>query len=151
MAMIDEIMSMMDYLGMDAFPQDGYVGHAQSLSYHGEFIDFSSYKGKYIDEYDGYQVGIVLKKKDNQKGYSLEAKRHKPRKGSGRRNPNELFSVHDESDDDPPPVEINDEDDDGLDVLEAIHRNLVRMCRKKAYDDLVNEEMDLHEMPWCKR
>lgn len=150
MAMIDEIMSMMDYLGMDAFPQDGYVGHAQSLSYHGEFIDFSSYKGKYIDEYDGYEVGIVLKKKDNEKGYSLEAKRHKPRKEKGRRNPNKLFLLHEETDDDLD-IEIEAEEDDGAAVLEVIHENLVRMCRKKAYDDLVNEEMDLHEMPWCKR
>ena len=149
MTIVDEIMSMMDYLGMDAFPQDGYVGHTRF--YRGEFVDFSSYDGKYIEESDGYQVGIVLKKKDNQKGYSLEAKRHKERKGKGRRNPNKLFEIYEESDDDPPAVDIEAEEDDGLEVLEVIHANLVRMCRKKAYDDLVNEEMDLHEMPWCKR
>ncbi len=141
MTIAEEILSMLDYLGMEEFPQDGYASGQPGCI---------EYSGKFTNEYDGYAVGLSFKKKNNAKGFSMEAKRHSFGKGKTPRGATHLFSIHETSEDDPEPVNINDEEDDGVAVLEAIHANLVHMCRIKAYKDLINDEMDLQEMPWCK-
>lgn len=137
---------MLDFLGIDEFPADGYE------------VSFFPYKGKFTDEYDGYQVSLKYSTKDTPRGFGLEVRRSthgwaksKPSRVKTPRSPVGLCKPAEEYDDDPPPIEIEEEHEEEAPILAAIHASLVILCRNKVRESLIDDELDALEMLWCKQ
>jgi hypothetical protein len=138
MTVKSEIVEMMDYLGMDTFPQDGYK------SYSGHF----QYNGGLLDGYDGYRVCISYDKNED----TLDL--HCYSYGSGRtpRHPRKLCRVYKESEQtehDPEPITLDINSPNSSAIMDGIHACLIVAVRDKANKKAMNEE--LSDLSWCQQ
>jgi hypothetical protein len=132
----DEIVAMMDYLGMDQFPQDGYNNYDKYFNYDGEFID----------GYDGYQVSLIYDKNDD----TLKACCHNYGSGFTPRPPRLLCILYPPSEQDPDPIDLDPDSPDGSAIMSAMHGCLVVACRDKATKKAVNDELSAASLEWCQ-
>jgi hypothetical protein len=136
MTVKDEVVSMMDYLGMDQFPQDGYSDYA----------DIAQYDGEFIDGYDGYQITITFDKIED----TLTTQCTNLGAGATPRTPYNLFILRPVDPEDPDPMDVDLEGAEGIAILAAIHECLMWACRNKVRKELINQELDLLSLPCCK-
>lgn len=153
MSVQEEINEMLDFLGIDEFPYDG----------DGYGVSFFPYTGEFTEDYDGYQISVKYKKKDNERGFALNARLStrvdlqlgargaisKPSRIKTPRKSVWLCLPSQEHDDDLE-IEIEEEHDEEIPLLEAIHASLIVLCRNKVRENLINSQLDVLGMPWCR-